>query len=63
MTHNLTSEQRSAQRYVISLPVRAEWDDETSGEHVVADGETENVGPASALVPAWVEEVLNHGRE
>ncbi len=50
MAHNLTSEQRSAQRYVISLPVRAEWDDETSGEHVVADGETENVGPASALV-------------
>ena len=31
------------------FPVRAEWDDE-SGRHVVAEGATENVGPAGALV-------------
>ena len=32
------------------FPVRAEWDDEESGAHVVAEGATENVGPAGALV-------------
>ncbi|MFL6229878.1 MAG: hypothetical protein ACJ741_13985 [Pyrinomonadaceae bacterium] len=43
------TEQRIGQRYVAYFPVRAEWDEET-GEHVVAEGETENVGPAGALV-------------
>lgn len=43
------TEQRIGQRYVAYFPVRAEWDEET-GEHVVAVGETENVGPAGALV-------------
>ncbi|MGB8506761.1 MAG: hypothetical protein WCD76_00015 [Pyrinomonadaceae bacterium] len=43
-------EQRTGPRYPIHIPVRAEWDDESSGEHVVALGETENVGPAGALV-------------
>ena len=50
MSANFTAEQRSGPRYVIRIPVRAEWDDESSGEHVVVDGETENVGPAGALV-------------
>jgi len=50
MALNYSSEQRSGPRYVVSLPVRAEWDDEGSGEHVVVEGETENVGPAGALV-------------
>ncbi len=50
MTTNYASEQRTGPRYVVSLPVRAEWDDERSGEHVVVEGETENVGPAGALV-------------
>ena len=50
MTGNLTSEQRSGPRYLVHIPVRAEWDDDRSGEHVVAQGETENVGPAGALV-------------
>lgn len=44
------TEQRIGQRYVAYFPVRAEWDDEESGEHVVAEGETENVGPAGTLV-------------
>ena len=30
--------------------MRAEWDDDASGEHIVMEGETENVGPAGALV-------------
>jgi PilZ domain len=50
MAINTSSEQRSGPRYVVSLPVRAEWDDAGSGEHVVVEGETENVGPAGALV-------------
>ena len=50
MALNYSTEQRSGPRYVVSLPVRAEWDDEGSGEHVVVEGETENVGPTGALV-------------
>jgi hypothetical protein len=44
------TEQRVGQRYVAYFPVRAEWDDAESGEHVMTEGETENVGPAGALV-------------
>lgn len=50
MPVDLATEQRSGPRYMIQIPVRAEWDDERSGEHVVVEGETENVGPAGALV-------------
>ncbi|HEX5707883.1 MAG TPA: PilZ domain-containing protein [Pyrinomonadaceae bacterium] len=50
MTSNFVTEQRSGPRYMIKMPVRAEWDDTASGEHVVAEGETENVGPQGALV-------------
>jgi hypothetical protein len=35
---------------MVSLAVRAEWDDEASGDHVVIEGETENVGPEGTLV-------------
>ena len=50
MSSSLTTEQRSGPRYLVHIPVRAEWDDDRSGEHVVVEGETENVGPAGALV-------------
>jgi len=50
MSVNFSTEQRSGPRYMVQIPVRAEWDDASSGEHVVVDGETENVGPAGALV-------------
>ncbi len=50
MASNFASEQRLGPRYLVHIPVRAEWDDEGSGEHVVAQGETENVGPMGALV-------------
>jgi hypothetical protein len=35
---------------MVHINVRAEWDDERSGEHVVVEGETENIGPMGALV-------------
>lgn len=50
MPSSSTTEQRSGPRYMIQIPIRAEWDDELSGTHVVAEGETENVGPTGALV-------------
>ncbi|HVF66841.1 MAG TPA: PilZ domain-containing protein [Pyrinomonadaceae bacterium] len=43
-------EQRTGPRYMVHISVRAEWDDERSGEHVVVDGQTENIGPQGALV-------------
>ena len=50
MSSSLTTEQRTGPRYLVNLAVRAEWDDDRSGEHVVTEGETENVGPQGALV-------------
>jgi len=49
MSLNFT-EQRTGPRYLVHISVRAEWDDERSGEHVVVEGETENIGPQGALV-------------
>jgi hypothetical protein len=49
MARQMTIEQRTGPRYLASLLVRAEWDTE-EGKHVVAEGTTENVGPAGALV-------------
>ena len=49
MSLNFT-EQRTGPRYLVHINVRAEWDDERSGEHVVVEGETENIGPQGALV-------------
>ena len=50
MSRDFAAEQRTGPRYVVQLPVRAEWDDDRSGQHVVVEGETENVGPQGALV-------------
>ena len=49
MTADFT-EQRTGPRYLVHIAVRAEWDDERSGEHVVVEGQTENIGPQGALV-------------
>jgi len=49
MSVNFT-EQRTGPRYLAQIPVRAEWDDEGSGEHIVSEGETTNVGPTGTLV-------------
>ena len=43
------TEGRSGPRYVHAFPIRAEWDT-NDGVHVVAEGETENVGPEGTLV-------------
>lgn len=42
-------ENRSGPRYVATFPIRAEWDTK-DGQHIVAEGETENVGPEGTLV-------------
>ena len=49
MPRQTVTEQRTGPRYLASLLVRAEWETE-EGQHVVAEGTTENVGPAGALV-------------
>ena len=49
MPRNMTPENRTGPRYLASLLVRAEWDDD-EGKHFVAEGTTENVGPEGALV-------------
>lgn len=41
---------QAEQRFLVSLPVRAEWDEERTGQHVVVEGTTENIGPAGAVV-------------
>lgn len=42
--------QHAEQRFLVNLPVRAEWDEERTGRHVVVEGTTENIGPAGAIV-------------
>lgn len=42
-------ENRSGPRYVHAFPVRAEWDT-NDGVHIVAEGETENIGPEGTLI-------------
>lgn len=49
MPQNEIVENRSGPRYVHAFPIRAEWDT-NEGAHVVAEGETENVGPEGTLV-------------
>jgi len=49
MPRHFTTENRSGPRYLVSLLVRAEWEDQ-NGEHFVAEGNTENVGPEGALI-------------
>ena len=42
-------EQRSAPRYLATMQVRAEWDNE-EGRHIREEGKMENVGPEGTLV-------------
>ena len=49
MSHTEIAE-NAGPRFLVSLPVRAEWDEEGTGQHIVAEGTTENVGPAGAMV-------------
>jgi hypothetical protein len=49
MDRQIDADTRSGPRYLATFEVRAEWD-EPGGSHVVAQGITENVGPAGTLV-------------
>src|SRR3954462_2354567 len=49
MPQTSIAESRSGPRYVHAFPIRAEWDT-NDGTHIVAEGETENVGPEGTLV-------------
>jgi hypothetical protein len=49
MTRHLDTDNRQGPRYLATLEVKAEWDAK-NGEHVVAEGITENVGPEGTLV-------------
>ena len=49
MLRHSEPDNRTGPRYLVTLEVRAEWDD-PAGAHVVAEGTTENVGPAGTLV-------------
>ena len=48
MSRQLQTENRHGPRYLVTLEVKAEWD--ANGEHIVAEGVTENVGPEGTLV-------------
>ena len=49
MLRQFEPENRTGPRYLVTLEVRAEWDD-SEGTHVIAEGTTENVGPTGTLV-------------
>lgn len=49
MAESQLPDNRSGPRYVAAFPVRAEWDTR-EGVHIVAEGETENVGPEGTLI-------------
>ena len=49
MPQSPTIENRSGQRYIHAFPIRAEWDT-NDGIHIVAEGETDNVGPEGTLI-------------
>jgi len=49
MPRFVETEHRSGPRYLASLEIKAEWD-EPSGNHVIVEGITENVGPEGTLI-------------
>jgi hypothetical protein len=48
MTRHVDTDNRQGPRYLATLEVKAEWD--ANGQHVIAEGITENVGPEGTLV-------------
>lgn len=49
MSGQFETDNRSGPRYLAAFLVHAEWED-AEGEHVEADGVTENVGPEGTLI-------------
>lgn len=46
----METERRMNDRFVISLPIRVEWDDTESGRRMIEEGRTENIGLTGTLV-------------
>ena len=40
----------TGQRFLVQLPVHAEWLEESTGKRIVTEGTTENIGPSGAVV-------------
>lgn len=49
MSRHIESDNRTGPRYLVTMEVRAEWD-EPGGDHVITEGVTENVGPEGTLL-------------
>jgi len=49
MARQFENDHRTGPRYLANLEIKAEWE-EAGGDHVVAQGTTENVGPDGTLV-------------
>src|SRR5687768_6282004 len=49
MPRPISNDTRTGPRYLAAVGIRAEWDTK-DGAHIVAEGETENIGPEGALV-------------
>ena len=49
MSHT-SMKQHAEPSYSVNLPVRAEWNEKRTGQHIVTEGITEIIGPAGALV-------------
>ena len=49
MARQFEIDNRTGPRYLANLEIKAEWD-EASGDHVVTQGTTENIGPEGTLV-------------
>jgi hypothetical protein len=50
MAHRAIEQTTTGPRFLVNLPVHAEWEEERTGQHVVVNGTTENVGPSGAMV-------------
>jgi PilZ domain len=46
---NTIQDRRGGERYIIAYPIRVRWKDD-SGQEVIQEGLTDNVGPAGTLV-------------
>lgn len=40
----------TGERFLVNLPVQAEWLEERTGKRIVTEGTTENIGPSGAMV-------------
>jgi len=62
MTKESQTERRHGGRFVVSLPIRVEWDDDEGGGRIIEAGMTENVGHDGTLIhlPRTLPRVGSH---